>query len=832
MCQSFVKCKNLLSLFVATLALCAVVNAVPYHGSIKQFKQPNGTLVDVKLFGTEFYMRAESLDGYTLIRDKKTNWICYAELSQDSSELVSTGIVYNGVRGNLNSLKTGLTLSKHLDIKARFRDKIIAKKQKQTGANKIAMSNAKTPPHIVSGEIRGLCIVVDFSDEPGTLPISEFENFCNNLSYSNYGNNGSLRKTYFDYSGGLVDYQNVVYGYYRAPLTFAHYDSLDYAQGTQQVLGLALNWVASLGFDFSTLSTNPDGSIMAINLMYTGNPPNWAQGMWWHQGSYNQFSANGVHSGAYNCSPANDPLVLSVVAHENGHMIGKWPDTYKYTSDTGPDGIGSFDLMCDYGDSYNPVPPNPHFLSNAGWCNVIDVTYLNGIISDTANTLTIYKYTNPNDTNEFFLFKNRMPSGRSLAIPDQGLTIWHIDRNGDNQTTHHETYLEHANNDIENHYDACFHLGFNDEFGPSTTPNSNYYNSNPSALRAWDISNTGDVMTYKLGAGQPAPSFLLQYLNFSNDPNSNGYLEPSESGNLNLQIKNLGQLNSGSATATCSALGANASFVTINTPSVSAGIVNVNQTVSTAFNITLAPNTPIGALIDFKFLISDGTISTYITKQLMVGQQIIIGESPTATCGAVFLDNGGASANYSNNTNYSTTLTAPPNSSVKVQFLEFDLEESTNCVYDYLKIYNGLNTGAPLIGTYCGTTSPGTIVASNPSGALTFQFHADEGVTGTGWKTIVSCEPTTNIGDNNQNKILTIAPNPFKDETTITISDENISQSSLKIFDLMGNMVLEKNNLNSTVLVLNKSEINAGIYFVQLSTGNQRTNIKKMVVLD
>lgn len=804
--------------------------AAPYNGNIKQFKQPDGTVVDVKLFGTEFYMRAESVDGYTLIRDKQTKWICYAILNADSTELVSTGVVYHGVAMVDSPVKGGLFLSKHTDIKEKARATIIAKKRKLSGADKAQQSITKTPPHPLVGSIRGLCVVVDFSDEPGTLPMSEFENFCNNLTYSNYGNNGSLRKLYFDYSGGLVDYQNVVYGYFRAPLTFAEYDQMQFAQGAQQILGLALNWIAGLGFDFSTLTTNPDGSITAINLMYTGNPPNWAEGMWFHQGYYSGFNANGVHSGAYNCSPASDPLGIAVVAHENGHMIGQWPDTYKYTSDNGPDGIGSFDLMCYYGDTYNPVPPNPHFITNAGWGSVVDITYFNGVISDTANSLTVYKYVNPNDTNEFFLFKNRMQEGRSTSIPDQGLTIWHIDRGGDNQTLHHETYLEHANNNMEDHTDACFHLGMNAEFGVNTTPNSTYYNDNPSGLRVWDISNIGNVMTYKIGAGMPAPTFLIQYLNYSNDFNGNGFLEPAESGDLNLQIKNLGQINSANATLTCSVIGQNASFVTVNNPSVSVGSVNVNQTISAVFSINVSSNAPVSALIEFRFHINDGAVSTYITKKLMVGQQIMIGENPNATCSAVFIDKGGVSSNYSNNTSFTTTLTAPTNFKVKVQFDEFDLEESSGCVYDYLKIYNGTSTNAPLIGTYCGITSPGTIVASNPSGALTFQFRADEGVTGTGWKSIVTCEPQTGIASNTFNQKMTISPNPFNDYTTIVIPDVNFAQTSIQIFDMMGNVVLKKDDLTSNTFILKKTDIRSGVYFVRLFIAGQWLDVQKIVV--
>ncbi len=209
----------------------------------------------------------------------------------------------------------------------------------------------KSEPGIVSGAIKGLCIVVDFSDEPGTLPMDEFESFCNDMDYSNFGNNGSLRKYYYDISGGIVDYQNFVFGYFRAPKTFAAYDSMHIADGAKAILDLALNWIESLGFDFSTLSINPDGSIRAINLMYTGVPKAWNEGMWWHQGSYTDFSADGVRSGKYNCSIAYNPLSLATVVHENGHMICHWDDTYKYYDQSGPDGIGAFDLMCNYANA-------------------------------------------------------------------------------------------------------------------------------------------------------------------------------------------------------------------------------------------------------------------------------------------------------------------------------------------------------------------------------------------------------------------------------------------------------------------------------------------------
>jgi PKD repeat protein len=69
----------------------------------------------------------------------------------------------------------------------------------------------------------------------------------------------------------------------------------------------------------------------------------------------------------------------------------------------------------------------------------------------------------------------------------------------------------------------------------------------------------------------------------------------------------------------------------------------------------------------------------------------------------------------------------------------FNVEDESSCDYDWLKIYDGENTSATSIGTYCGTNSPGTIEATNETGALTFEFHSDYSVNMSGWKAVISC---------------------------------------------------------------------------------------------
>jgi PKD repeat protein len=113
------------------------------------------------------------------------------------------------------------------------------------------------------------------------------------------------------------------------------------------------------------------------------------------------------------------------------------------------------------------------------------------------------------------------------------------------------------------------------------------------------------------------------------------------------------------------------------------------------------------------------------------------------TCSGTFYDSQGTS-NYLNNEDYTFTFyPQTPGNAVRAVFSSFALESSTNCINDYLIIYNGTNIRDSQIGDYCGTTSPGTVTASNPAGALTFRFHSNSATTAQGWQATLSCVAIT-----------------------------------------------------------------------------------------
>lgn len=123
-----------------------------------------------------------------------------------------------------------------------------------------------------------------------------------------------------------------------------------------------------------------------------------------------------------------------------------------------------------------------------------------------------------------------------------------------------------------------------------------------------------------------------------------------------------------------------------------------------------------------------------------MGQTYNMSNTPVTTCSGTFYDSGGSSLDYSSSEDFTKTF-SPSVAGNMLQFV-FNSWSCESATYDHLTIYDGPNTGSPLIGTYGGTTSPGTIVATT-TGDLTFVWHSDGSVTYAGWDASISCIPPT-----------------------------------------------------------------------------------------
>lgn len=87
------------------------------------------------------------------------------------------------------------------------------------------------------------------------------------------------------------------------------------------------------------------------------------------------------------------------------------------------------------------------------------------------------------------------------------------------------------------------------------------------------------------------------------------------------------------------------------------------------------------------------------------------------TCSGTFYDSGGSAGPYSNNENYTVTFCSGTSDHLKFDFTALNIGTG-----DVLYIYDGPNTGSPLIGTYPGiiVLTPFTLYTSGT--CLTFKF--------------------------------------------------------------------------------------------------------------
>ena len=180
--------------------------------------------------------------------------------------------------------------------------------------------------------------------------------------------------------------------------------------------------------------------------------------------------------------------------------------------------------------------------------------------------------------------------------------------------------------------------------------------------------------------------------------------------------------------------------VTQLTPSGSGMPVNSNP--YTATTLTSAPFAPLQTLTQYKYYVRS---LCAFSGSIWAGPFLFTTAPGPAICGGNYVDIGGLSANYTNNTTAATGTTTicpvTPGDLVTVIFTSF----ATELTYDVLRVYNGPTSASPLLGSFSGTLTgtalPGPFTSSDPSGCLTFVFTSDNTLNAAGWLSNITCAP-------------------------------------------------------------------------------------------
>lgn len=500
--------------------LSQILWAAPMAGDRYELSQPNGQKVSVKVWGDEYYQRVESLDGYTLVQDE-SGWINFADLQADGSKLFPTGEIYHGSPGEApQHHKKSLMLSPDARRLAVLNSAIYKSN------NTPQKSSNYSPPvnsQAVTGDVVGLTILIDFSDQQSQISRQEIDDFMNKKGYNGYACNGSVNDYFKDVSGGKVNYKNKVFDFYRASQPKTYYDAN--VSDQSKVQNLIKDALVSLGakyYDYFLDSlTKRNGVVVSLNVLYAGTPDHsWGFGLWPHQsslGNYKLFDLDNVIFDSYQITNIGTDLNLDVICHENGHMVFGWPDLYDRMRDgSSSSGLGNHCLMGFKGSNPdNPSVPNGYLRYLAGWEQVTELSkaQLGSRLSIQSNSNQGYIYRQEGGS-ELFYIESRQKTGRSASAPDEGLMIWHVDplQIGNDyeqmtSTNHYMVSLEQADgkNDLERSSvpggdgGDLFKQSGQDSFSDLTTPNAHWWNSQTSALKISNISAPGAQMSFDFG---------------------------------------------------------------------------------------------------------------------------------------------------------------------------------------------------------------------------------------------------------------------------------------------------------------------------------------------
>ena len=547
------------TLFLSLLLPGSQLQAAPFARNIT-FTQPSGDAITLWGRGDEFSAVFETLDGFTVVFDEAQLAYCYGHLSPDGAKLLSTGTQVQSATGAALGLTPHLRVSAaalQQQISARFSrwDQVMhtTERWEALKSRSRLLPGKNSPPTTTTvGNKMGLCLLIQFTDDPAKIPQATLEEFCNGDNFSQFGNNGSVKKYFEDISNGLLTYSNVVTIYITAPKPKTYYNDTTKDAGAQanilikdvlDTLKAMTNYTTQILPAFAGLTVDSSSQVVACNVFYTGgNGGRWTYGLWPHSwGLYNagaqELSPGGKKVFLYQITDMGSQLTIGTFCHENGHMLCDFPDLYDYNYVSS--GVGDWCLMAsgNYGgNGGNPVAACAYLRRAAGWATTTDLNATSSLgvtVSGVpgADFNHFYRYAKPSDVTEYFLMECRFAGGRDGAVPGTGVAVWHIDEKGSNSKVNLQTNATHNNYeatlvqadnlwDMENNRNDgnaadVFYLGnpasgYANQLSDFTKPAAKWWNGTPSGMVLRDFSASSNTMTFIVGTAPSLPVINTQ----------------------------------------------------------------------------------------------------------------------------------------------------------------------------------------------------------------------------------------------------------------------------------------------------------------------------------
>ena len=352
------------------------------------------------------------------------------------------------------------------------------------------------------GAVFGLTLLIDFSDAAPAFSKAEVDAWLNQKGYTGGGLNGSVRDYFFDESNGLVDFQNEIFGFYRAKQPKSYYEGGNGYSGSDELFEELMDYFDPM-VDFSKYDNDGDGRTDAISIVYAGPAETWGQGLWPHASGSNQ-QRDGVTVARYMMTNLGSSLGLYTFSHEVGHMLFGWPDLY---------GFGNYCIMGNGSSQKNPVGINDFYRADQGWIELVDVTADTNALFGAKVNGAGYRYTNPSESEESFFWSNVKSDGRFSTIQGDGLLLLHFDKGIGRNDPPNPLSLAVVQADGKKDLDQTmwpepgsdaadfFHAGGTSEFSEAGFETATWNDGSASELHIYDVGPNGDEIQFKVGNG-------------------------------------------------------------------------------------------------------------------------------------------------------------------------------------------------------------------------------------------------------------------------------------------------------------------------------------------
>lgn len=380
--------------------------AVPASPDIRHYTQPDGSIIEYRIFGDENYHYLATPDGLTRLADDN-GWL--RPMMSPAASASS---------GNDNNVP-------------------------EVKPSKYLITGAAFPP---AGSPKALVILVMFRERFFSIedPNDYYSRMLNEEGFSENGATGSARDFFIENSLGRFTPQFDVYGPVIMKQPMSYYganDSYGYDMHPEEVVIEAMEALDSK-VDFSQYDTDGDGMIDNVYIFYAGfgeQDTYNANVIWPHSADILDFEldrdyyyddkllnryamSNELKSGTF------IPDGIGTFVHEFSHVLGL-PDFYA-TAYTGAFTPGRFSTMDTA--SYNNNGRTPAYYSIfermcLGWATPQEITAPGDyelLPIQESNDGYLIPTENPD---EFYLLENRQLTGCDKYLPGHGMLVWHID---------------------------------------------------------------------------------------------------------------------------------------------------------------------------------------------------------------------------------------------------------------------------------------------------------------------------------------------------------------------------------------------------------------------